>query len=231
MTGPVLRYTLVADGPGDRALLPILNWLLRRLEGARQCPFRPEFFDPRTLDDPPSHLSAKITRALQLFPCDVLFVHSDAEGGAQQERVREIEGALPRSPGLHVCIVPVRMTEAWLLIDQRAIRSAAGNPNGTHPLAMPSITAIESIPDPKQQLRRLLLDATAFRGRRKSQFERELNWRMQRVAELIEDFRLLRELPAFQEFENATRGAVERWAREAVSGGGSNGGSLLADAT
>jgi hypothetical protein len=218
MTAPELRYTLVADGPGDRALLPILTWLLRQLEGVGGCVLVAQFFDPRPLDDPPSTLGGKIARALELFPCGILFVHRDAETSTRQERVREIEQALPSSAGLHVCVVPVRMTEAWLLIDQRAIRTAAGNPNGIRALAMPALPTVESIPDPKQMLRGLLLHATAFRGRRRSKFEREVSQRVQRVAELIEDFRPLRALPAFQEFEHATQCAVLGWVRSRPRG-------------
>jgi hypothetical protein len=218
MTGLELRYTLVADGPGDRALLPILTWLLRQLEDVSGCALVPQFFDPRPLDDPPSDLADRIVKARQLFPCDILFVHRDAETSTRQDRVREIEQALPSYAGLHVGVVPVRMTEAWLLIDQRAIRTAAGNPNGTHALAMPALPTVESIPDPKHMLRSLLLQATAFRGRRRSKFEREVSQRVQRVAELIEDFRPLRELPAFQEFEHATRCTVLKWVRNRSRG-------------
>ena len=216
MTAPELRYTLVADGPGDRALLPILMWLLRQLEDVGACALVPQFFDPRPFDDPPSELAGRIGRALQLFPCHVLFVHRDAETSTRQDRVREIELALPRNTAPHVCVVPVRMTEAWLLIDQRAIRIAAGNPNGTHPLAMPTLPTIESLPDPKQMLRSLLLEATAFRGRRRSKFEREVNQRVQRVADLIEDFQPLRGLSAFQAFERETRSVVVAWLSNAA---------------
>jgi hypothetical protein len=36
-----------------------------------------------------------------------------------------------------VCVVPVRMMEAWLLIDEMAIRRVAGNPNGRIPIELP----------------------------------------------------------------------------------------------
>ena len=49
-----------------------------------------------------------------------------------------------------VCVVPVRMQEAWLLIDEAALRRAAGDPNGTQPLAMPDVQRLEELADPKQ---------------------------------------------------------------------------------
>jgi len=42
-------------------------------------------------------------------------------------RVREIREAVTHP---HVALVPVRMTEAWFLHDEEAIRRASGNPNG-----------------------------------------------------------------------------------------------------
>ena len=37
-------------------------------------------------------------------------------------------------------IVPVRMTEAWLLLDESAIRRVAGRPHGDEPLDPRSLT-------------------------------------------------------------------------------------------
>jgi len=52
--------------------------------------------------------------------------------------------------------VPVRMTEAWLLFDEAAIRRAAGCPNGSMPLELPSLKTSEDIPDPKTILHEAL---------------------------------------------------------------------------
>lgn len=52
----------------------------------------------------------------------------------------------------HVCVIPVRMTEAWLLFDEAAIRQAAGNRLGRAPLALPPLDEVEQEPDPKSLL-------------------------------------------------------------------------------
>jgi hypothetical protein len=109
-----------------------------------------------------------------------------------------------------VPVVPVRMTEAWLLVDERAIRQAADNPNGSAPLGLPALRHIESLPDPKQVLRRALETACQKKGRRLAQFRRGLSWRVQRVADLMQEFQRLRELSAFQQLETDTRVALER---------------------
>ena len=193
-----LRYTLVADGSSDRALLPILTWLLRQSCGA--IPIQAEFADLRRLPHPPKELSERIDRSVELHPCDLLFVHRDAESAPIEERAAEIRKALEESSVEDsvrvVCVVPVRMQEAWLLIDEAALRRAAGDPNGTQPLAMPDVQRLEELADPKQRLRELLHQASGLRGHRLKRF----NWRSSahRVAEMISDFSILYRLAAFR---------------------------------
>ncbi len=52
-----LRYTLVSDGSSDRALLPILSWLLQ--EHRVLCPIQAEWADLRLLPHPPKGLTAR----------------------------------------------------------------------------------------------------------------------------------------------------------------------------
>jgi len=57
-----LRSTLVADGPSDRALLHVIQWVLRQRPLRPYVAFELQYFDPRPLDDPPADLRSKITR-------------------------------------------------------------------------------------------------------------------------------------------------------------------------
>ncbi len=56
-----------------------------------------------------------------------------------ESRLAEIKAALESMEGIPVTvpIVPVTMTEAWLLFDERAIRRAADNPAGENSLQLP----------------------------------------------------------------------------------------------
>ncbi len=63
-----------------------------------------------------------------------------------------------------ILIVPVRMQEPWLLFDEQAIRWAAGNPGGKTALALPRLTQLESLPDPKETLYGLLVTASEHPG-------------------------------------------------------------------
>jgi hypothetical protein len=102
------------------------------------------------------------------------------------------------------------MTEAWLLIDHRAIRTAADNPNGQAALELPPLNRIEELPDPKERLYNCLRVASGKRGRRLDQFEQRLQKRVHRVASLIEDFSPLRQLSYFRVFEETAIQETER---------------------
>jgi hypothetical protein len=202
--------SLLADGPSDRALLPILQWVVQEHAGDAvvQC----EWADLRRIRQPPRTLEQRIRRAVDLYPCDVLFVHRDAETRDPERRYEEIRSAIDqaRSHGFtipHICVVPVRMQEAWLLLDEMAIRQAADNPNGSVPIQLPRATHVETIPDPKDTLYSLLRTASEFRGTRLKKFRPET--RAPLVANYMNDFQCLRELPAFQRLENDVRQIIE----------------------
>ena len=203
-----LRYTLVTDGSSDRALLPILNWLLRQY--AIGYAIQPEWADLRRLPQPIPGLAERIRMSLDLFPCDILFVHRDAEKMSYTRRVAEIERAL-RDVGewkrdRTICVVPVRMTEAWLLVDEAALRRAAGNPNGQRALSLPPLPQLEQLPDPKRLLYDFLQAASELSGRRLKSFMAHA--RISRIAEFIDDFSPLRTLTAFQHLEHDIQTAI-----------------------
>jgi hypothetical protein len=198
-----LRCTLVADGPSDEALLPILNWLLRRCQVA--IPFELVFSDFRHLRSPPRGLADRIREAIDLYPCDLLFVHRDAESEPAERRFSEIKGAenvlrIQQVIPPVVCVVPVRMTEALLLFDERAIRRAAGNPNGSVRLDLPRINECERIPDPKAILHDALRVASQLTKRRLK--KHLVTNGSRRVAGLIDDFEPLRDLSAIRTLES-----------------------------
>ncbi|HXT41312.1 MAG TPA: hypothetical protein VN887_14985, partial [Candidatus Angelobacter sp.] len=169
-----MRFTLVSDGPSDAALLHPLKWLLQA-NGVNQ-PIEPAWADLRSFPKPFPSLELKIRTAVELFPCELLFVHRDAEREPRENRVNEIRSAIQRisadffAERPYACVVPVRMTEAWLLFDEAAIRHAAGNPNGTTPLNLPSVSRVEDLPDPKAVLNEALLQATDKPTRRLKKF-------------------------------------------------------------
>lgn len=109
-------------------------------------------------------------------------------------------------PRRHVAVVPVRTTEAWLLIEEQAIREAAGRPNGRDPLDLPSPARIEDLGDPKATLHQALRTASGRAGRRADRFHPESAHH--RLADLVRDWSPLRQLPAFRALEEDARSAM-----------------------
>ena len=149
-------------------------------------------------------LSDRISLGLEYYPCELLFIHRDAEGQPFEQRIKEIETALEVSgkrARQNIPVVPTRMTEAWFLHDEQAIRLAAGNPNGTMPLSLPNVKNVHQISDPKELLEKLLREATGLNKRRLKRFKPRRE--MHRLGELIKDYSLLREQQSFRHLESS----------------------------
>ena len=206
-----LRYTLVPDGSSDAALLPILTWLLKT-HGV-SCAIQPEWADLRQLHLKKRGLADRICRSLDLFPCDLLFVHRDAEREPREKRVDEINEAIKKAITSHqvppaVCVVPVRMQETWLLFDEAAIKYAAGNRSGRQSLALPPIRQLEQLSNPKAILYECLRQASGLSGHRLKRFP--VHRRVHRVTEFIGDFSPLQVLSAFNALESDIVAIIEQ---------------------
>jgi hypothetical protein len=197
-----ITYTLLADGSSDRTLMPIINWTLNQIHDIR---FVPQFAE--LVPKPALGLQQRASETLKVYQCDLIFIHRDAENSELENRIQEIRGALETVATPFVPIVPIRMTEAWLLIDEQAIRNAASNENGRTPLNLPLLKNLENIPDPKSVLFDRLRLASELPPRRLKKFHAD--GKRHRVSELIKDFSLLRELSAFKQFEKDLEECIE----------------------
>lgn len=190
-----LTYTLIADGSSDRALIPIIDWSLDQIADLRYTSQYAEVSLKKS-----EGLFRRAEEAIKFYECDILLVHRDAETLSIDRRIEEIRSHLSKLGKPYVPVVPVRMTEAWLLVDEQAIRSAANNPNGKAELDMPRVDRLEDIPDPKNMLFEKLKLASELPPGRLRKFRPESC--CHRVAELISDFSQLRNLSAFVQFED-----------------------------
>jgi hypothetical protein len=197
-----ITYTLLTDGSSDKALIPIINWTLEQIPDIR---FSSQYAEVSLKQK--DGLFRRAKAAIEVYECDILLIHRDAEALAANLRVEEITKHLFEFDKPYVPIVPIRMTESWLLIDEQAIRSAANNPNGTVRLNIPRPSRLESIPDPKNVLFNNLRLASELPTGRLRKFRPESC--RHRVAELISDFSKLRNLSAFTQFENCLIKCVE----------------------
>jgi hypothetical protein len=206
-----LSYLLITDGSSDKALTHILTWLLRQY--LWDWAIDPNWVDPYRLPGRPENATDRLkwqieTGLYSYDRTDLLFVHRDAEKQPRAQRITEISQILAeitdKPPA--VCVIPVQMLEAWLLFDEKAIRRAAGNPNGKVQLKLPH-PKVERLPDPKKDLCELLKQASELSGRRLKKFNPRQC--MHRLAELIDDFEPLRSLSAFQALETDIQCLIE----------------------
>ncbi len=204
-----LTYTLLGDGASDEVLLHHLAWLIGQ-HLSPEISTRPQWADLRACRAKPIGLAQRIRTALVLYPCDLLFVHRDAENQAPQARYDEIRKAIEQSGSESppaVCVIPVRMQEAWLLFDETAIRQAVGNPNGRVKLSLPPPATAEAVSDPKAVLYETFRKASELSGRRLKKFSASQAAR--RLAEYITDFSPLRQFQAFRRLENDLKRSLE----------------------
>jgi len=129
-----IEYLLICDGTSDRALLPIINHVLKKY--FPDSYISANWADFRYLLRKPKGLAEKIKTAFDLYEINWIFIHRDAENENISKREAEIKEALENLPlalqsKVFVTLIPIKMMEAWLLIDEKAIRKAAGNPKGS----------------------------------------------------------------------------------------------------
>lgn len=190
----IFTCALIADGSSDRALIPLIKLLL--IEHL-QTPFE----EPQLIQSDKPDLASKIEDALDKFAVDILFIHRDAENEDYQHREAEIHRVVPiEQIDSVVCVVPIKMTETWLLTDPAVIRCAVGNPNSAVALPLPNLAKLEAC-QAKEVLFQVLTIASEFGAQRRRKFKPE-KYR-HRVAELTSDLKLLRRIPSFKRFEDA----------------------------
>lgn len=207
-----LNITLVTEGTSDVALISHIRWLLR--QNGIENPIEAVWADlrhlPRRIEI--KGLSKKISLALELYPCDFLFIHRDSDNTSVEERETEILTAIENiegnKPNYFICVIPVKETEAWLLFNENAIRRAAGNPNGNEQLELPRLRDIENLTDPKQLLNDKLKIASGKKGRRLAKFN--VAHSVILISEYIEDFSPLRNLSAFIKLEEKIKELISK---------------------
>ena len=168
--------------------------------------FEIRWADLRGFRENPQDLAEKLAFAVREYPCRLLFVHRDAERQDPHRRYEEIGRAANNTACSHVCVVPVRMQEAWLLHNEAALREAAARPSGTDDLVLPPSHRWERLPDPKRVLHDALRAANGATGGRAKNFRP--GRAAHRLANLITDWGALRNLAAFNRLEADTRSAL-----------------------
>lgn len=171
--------------------------------------------DLNRLPNKPGHSVAdKLRAAKQLsdggHEYDLVVIHRDSDSGPPDNRRREIAEAVAAvSPGLtHVPAIPVRMLEAWLLLDEAAIREVAGNPNGRVALKLPKPARAESEADPKALLKQAIATASEDRGRSLQKLQARFSENRARLLQMLDREGPVKQLASWQSFTRDLRDAL-----------------------
>ncbi len=175
MSTRTVRFALLCEGSSDGALVPHLEKLLLHY-GATEATGTPVPLSSLSLSEAESvsSLGGKISEFLSTDSGhDLLFVHRDADRAGHAARLQEIRtGIAEADPNARwVPVIPVRATEAWILLDEAEIRKVAGNPNGKAVLDLPRPSQVEQVADPKSMLEDVLCQASEHAGRRLRRFK------------------------------------------------------------
>jgi hypothetical protein len=201
----------VAEGSSDAPLAAIVESLF--LE--RGFTVRLSAPDFGRLKRTPKDVRSRVGTGLALLEnsADVVVVHRDADNVGVDVRLSEIEKAV-QDVGQEfalVSVIPIRMTEAWLLLDERAIRQVAGNPNGRVKLDLPTLREVERVADPKTRLRDCLLAASGAAGRRREMFRNRFPQHRRQLLERLDPNGPVTSLKAWQTLVDAIKQVTMRW--------------------
>lgn len=212
MTPRTYTGVFVAEGTSDLPLADVVEALFLD-RGTILSLSTPDFslLPTRVNKDVASRLTA--IRELVRGEPDVLVVHRDADNAGAGARLKEISDAVA-SCGLScelVPLIPIRMTEAWLLIDETAIRTVAGNPRGRADLNLPKHHEVERLADPKAVLKRALLDAANVTGRRRTRLDRRFDENRRLLLERLDTTGPLSRLTSWGNLNAAVDSVVATW--------------------
>ena len=198
-----MRFLLACEGQSDAGLVPHIQRLIIE-SGETEVDGDPWFYR--------RPLANKIRTGLQAADhmVDLLFVHRDADNAPADARLQEIANAVGEVADTPhwVGVVPVRMTEAWLILDEAAIRTAVGNPNGRIPLELPTPREAERRADPKGILKDAFLAASETTGRRRQQIGRDFGRLRRRLLVNLPIDGPLAQLTSWARFRDDTLHAI-----------------------
>lgn len=178
-------FVLVAEGSSDRSMVRHIETLCIDAGAEEVSGIAPDF---SRLAGVGRSLPDKLHAAIELEPsANLILVHRDADSRDHRPRRDEIRDAVQtvdlERPS--VAVVPVQETEAWLLLDESAIRRVAANPNGHVALNLPMPPAVERLARPKEVLQRALIAASELSGRRLDRFKNQFGAQRRMLLEFL----------------------------------------------
>ena len=205
MTARSVSFAFLCEGPSDTGLIAHLETLLVHF-GAQEATGQP--------DTRKGTIRARLQQLLTEATgagINMVFIHRDSDGPDREGREREIRRGVEESgfPHPFIPVIPVQETEAWLLLDEQAIRDVVAS-KGKQPLRLPKPNAIEGTRKPKEILQKALLAASETSGRRLKKEKNSFNHHRRVLLQRLDPFGAVRDLPSWQCLERDIKRALEQ---------------------
>ena len=203
MTARSVSFAFLCEGSSDTELIAHLETLLVDF-GAQEATGMPDTRKGTI----PARLRQLLTEETGTG-IDMVFIHRDSDGPDREGREREIRRGVEESgfPHPFIPVIPVQETEAWLLLDEQAIRDVMAS-KGKQPLRLPKPNAIEGTRKPKEILQKALLAASETSGRRLKKEKNSFNHHRRVLLQRLDPFGAVRDLPSWQCLERDIQRAL-----------------------
>jgi hypothetical protein len=206
-----IHFVLVAEGGSDEGLIGPLENLCIDCGATEVTGTAPDF--GRLRHSVGHAVLDKVRAAVELEPsANLFFIHRDADSPDPAPRYLEIaEVVASASLGeAWVLVVPVRETEAWLLLDERRIRQVAGKPNGKGMLNLPATAHTEGVANPKERLKAALAAASELSGRRLKKFKSEFPIHRRMLLQALPATGAIEQLASWARLRSHTASAISQ---------------------
>ena len=205
MTARSVSFAFLCEGSSDTGLIAHLETLLMHF-GAQEVTGMPDTRKGTI----PARLRQLLTEATGAG-INMVFIHRDSDGPDREGREREIRRGVEESgfPHPFIPVIPVQETEAWLLLDEQAIRDVVAS-KGKQPLGLPKPNAIEGTRKPKEILQKALLAASETSGRRLKKDKNSFNHHRRVLLQRLDPLGAVRDLPSWQRLERDIQRALEQ---------------------
>lgn len=203
MTARSVSFAFLCEGSSDTGLIAHLETLLVHF-GAQEVTGMPDTRKGTI----PARLRQLRTEEIGTG-IDMVFIHRDSDGPDRKRREREIRRGVEESGFPHplIPVIPVQETEAWLLLDEQAIRDVVAS-KGKQSLRLPKPNAIEGTRKPKEILQKALLAASETSGRRLKKEKNSFNHHRRVLLQRLDPFGAVRDLPSWQCLERDIQRAL-----------------------
>lgn len=196
----MLQFLLLTEGSSDRNLRKYLEELMINL-GADKV--RCEAPDLSLLPQHIGHsVKSKVDAAVKLFPqIDLIIIHRDADNAGLNNRRLEIINQTSHLPGKKIVpLVIDKMLESWLLLEADSICQIVNNSTAVSKLKKFNPTKVHSISNPKDELKKLLAQASGLSGQRLNELNKDFPRYRARLIQNLEPGALLESTLAFGPF-------------------------------